>query len=161
MISENLKRMIELADKVFSVKDDPAQLNVTPEVMDKLKLLHPSCISDMDYGEGPVAWLLLIPTTKEIMQKFVSGQINENELFEETKPGMKFDAIYLCSALVLEEYRRKGIIKQLALESISNIRKDYPIKYLFSWPFSEEGRKTAENISELIRLNLINKKTKE
>jgi len=160
MINDNFRRLLELADKVFAVKDDPGQLNVTPEVMERLRTIHPSTISDMDYGDGPVAWLLLIPTTKEIMELFISRKISENQLFSMTVPGIKYEAIYLCSALVLEEYRRKGIIKNMALRSIKNIRKNNPIEYLFSWPFTDEGRVTAKNISELTGLPLINLNSK-
>jgi len=45
--------------------------------------------------------------------------------------------------MVLEEYRRKGITKQLALEAIEEIRKDHPLKVLFVWSFTEEGNLAA------------------
>ena len=55
-----------------------------------------------------------------------------------TPIGASYDAIYLCSALVLEEFRRKGIAKQLALKAIEDIRKDYPVKALFVWTFTRK-----------------------
>lgn len=154
MLSNNLERMIQLAEDVFAVKSDPDQLDVDQEVMARLKRIHPASVSEMDYGNGPVAWLILIPTTTDLMNRFLAEEISEKQLFELTPFDVKYDSIYLCSGLVLEEYRRKGIIKQLALLSIKDIQKDHPIKALFVWAFSKEGDLGAEAIANLIQLTL-------
>ena len=65
-----------------------------------------------------------------------------------------YETIYFCSGLVLEEYRRKGNIKKMALQAISEISKDHPVKALFSWSFTEEGDRAAEKIAELAQLPL-------
>jgi len=65
-----------------------------------------------------------------------------------------YEALYLCSALVLEEYRRKGIAKKLSLEAIEKIRRGHPLKCLFVWPFSKEGDSGSESISRLASLPL-------
>ncbi len=88
------------------------------------------------------------------MKRFLDHSINENELFELTSPGISYEAIYLCSALVLEEYRRKGITLKLTLKAIENIQKDHPIKSLFVWTFTKEGGLTAETIARLSSLPL-------
>jgi len=67
---------------------------------------------------------------------------------------VSYEAIYLCSALVLDEYRRKGITKQLALDAIEHIRKDHPLKAAFVWAFSPEGDLAAETIARLAKLPL-------
>ena len=139
MPSDNLKRLIQLAEEVFAVKTDPEQLDVTPEVMQRLQKMHPATVSEQNDGNCPVAWVLIIPTTRDLMQRFLKKEISEKQLFELTPLNITYDALYLCSALVLEEYRRKGIVKRLALQAIENIRKDHPIKSLFVWPFSHEG----------------------
>ncbi len=144
--------MIQLAEDVFNTKSDPDQLDVNEEVLKRLRLIHPATISEYDDGNGPVAWVLLLPTTQELMHRFLDKKISEKQLFELTKPGISYDAIYLCSALVLEEYRRKGIAKQLTLDAIKKIEKDHEIKALFVWPFTEEGGLAAaaiENITSL------------
>ena len=68
--------------------------------------------------------------------------------------GTCYEAVYLCSALVLEEHRRKGITKRLALQAIGNMRKDHPLKALFVWAFSPEGDLAAETIARLAELPL-------
>jgi GNAT superfamily N-acetyltransferase len=154
MAQSNIERLIQLADDVFAVRSDPNQLDINPEVMDKLRKIHPSTISGFDEGNGPVAWILLIPTTNELMQQFLAGKISEKELFELTPLNTSYEALYLCSALVLEEYRRKGIAKRLTLQAIENIRKDHPLKALFVWPFTREGELAAENLAETVNLPL-------
>ena len=158
MYSKNLQRMIQLADEVFAVKNDPSQLSVDEEVMERLQKIHPSTVSEFVDGDGPVAWILLIPTTQDLMNKFLECKITERELFELTPLDAKYEALYLCSALVLEEYRRKGIAKRLTLAAIDNIRKDHPLKSLFVWPFSDEGDLGAEKIAALASLPLYKRK---
>jgi hypothetical protein len=155
----NLERMIALAGQVFDTKNDPDQLDVTPEIIERLLKLHPYTISEKTDGDGPVAWVLVIPTTSEIMNRFLSGEITENELFELTEPGQMYDTLYLCSALVLEEYRRKGISRELTINAIEEIRKDHSLKALFVWPFSEEGDKAAEMVAKLVSLPLFKKES--
>lgn len=150
----NFERMIKLADEVFDVKDDPSQLDVNEDVIKKLKNIHPATVSQFDDDNGPVAWVLLIPTTNELMNSFLSEKISEKELFELTQPNQSYDSIYLCSAMVLEEYRRKGIARKLTINAIERIRKDHPIKAVFVWAFSKEGELAAENIAGLISLPL-------
>ena len=146
--------MIQLADEVFATKTDPNQLDVNEEVIERLRRLHPATISEFDDGNGPVAWVLLIPTTLDLMNQFLAGRISEKELFDLTPPDTTYEALYLCSALVLEEFRRKGIAKQLALNAIESIRKDHPLKALFVWPFSSEGDLASEALSRLSSLPL-------
>jgi hypothetical protein len=154
MSPNNFERMIQLAEDVFAVKNDPDQLDVNQEVIERLHKIHPSTVSEYDDGNGPVAWVLLIPTTLELMNRFLENKITEKELFELTPLNTKYEALYLCSALVLEEYRRKGIVKKLASDAIKIIRKDHPLKSLFVWAFSKEGDAGAETIAHLASLPL-------
>ncbi|HAH25947.1 MAG TPA: hypothetical protein DCL77_19675 [Prolixibacteraceae bacterium] len=150
----NFERMIQLADQVFAVKNDPSQLDVNQEVLERLHKIHPATVSEYNEGEGPIAWLLLIPTTLDLMNQFLQGQISEKELFNLTPLNIKYEALYLCSALVLEEYQHKGIIKQLSINAIEAIRKKHPLKAAFVWAFSPEGDKAAETIARLVHLPL-------
>jgi hypothetical protein len=154
MVPGNFERMIQLAEEVFAVKNDPDQLDVNEEVIARLQRIHPSSVSEYDDGNGPVAWILLIPTTQGLMNRFLEHTISEKELFDLTPLDTPYEALYLCSALVLEEYRRKGIAKLLALAAIENIQKDHPLKSIFVWPFSKEGNLASETLSSLTSLPL-------
>jgi GNAT superfamily N-acetyltransferase len=159
MAKSNLERLIQLADEVFDMKNDPQQLNVDQEVIRRLSSMHPSTLSEYVNGNGPVAWVLVIPTTTKLMNWFLEGEISERELFDLTPLDVSYEALYLCSALVLDEYRRKGITKRLVLSALETIRKDHPLKALFVWPFTEDGDRAAEAIAKLTGLPLYRRKT--
>jgi hypothetical protein len=151
----NYEKMLRLADDVFSVRSDPSQLNVTAGVIERLKLLHPATLSDFSTPDGPVVWILLIPTTGELMRRFLGREIDEPALLDLTPvPGI-YDALYLCSALVLPEYRRKGLALKVAAGAVEAVRRDHPIATLFYWGFSDEGRALAEALSKETGLPLL------
>jgi hypothetical protein len=148
------ERMIALADEVFATKNDPNQLDVNEGVLERLLGLHPASVSEFDDGNGPVAWILLIPTTLDLMEQFLARSISEKELFENTPVGVQYETLYLCSAMVLEEYRRQGIAKRLTLNAVDEIRKDHGLKAMFVWSFSKEGDLGAEELSLLTGIQL-------
>ena len=154
MALSNYERLIQLSDEVFSSRTDPDQLNVNENVMEHLQLIHPDTISEYDNGNGPVCWILCIPTTLDLMTQFINKKISERELYELTPLNTNYEAIYMCSALLLEEFRGKGIAQKLALQAIENIQIDHTIKALFFWAFSKEGVKLAEKVSGLVGLPL-------
>jgi len=148
------ERMLQLADEVFDARSDENQIQVDEDVLAHLTAIHPACVSSEEADDGPIAWVLLIPTTEKLMRQFLDGKISEQELYTLTPLHGKYDALYLCSAMVLPEYRRKGLAKKLVLKAVDAIRKDHPIKTLFVWTFSKEGLLGAEALSRLLKLPL-------
>jgi hypothetical protein len=157
MEKSNFERMLELAEMVFSSKNDPNQLDVNEEVMEQLQRIHPESISEYDNGHGPICWIIQIPTTRQLMEQFLANEISEKQLFELTPLDVPYQAVYLCSGMVLEEFRRKGIAKKLAFETLSKIRKSHPIEALFVWAFTQDGDITAESLAKLSGLPLFKK----
>lgn len=158
MAKSNIERMLDLVEEAFDTRNDPEQLDVNEQVLEKLHQIHPSTLSEFDDGKGPVVWVLLIPTTQVLMHQFLNGELTEQELFANTNIDTIYDSIYLCSALVLPEYRGKGIANKLAIEAIESIKKQYSIKSLFVWPFSKEGNGLARKIAQTVGLELFEKK---
>ena len=149
--------MLQLIDEVFATRNDPDQIQVTQKQLKKLGAIHSATLSEYANQEGPLIWILMIPTTTVIMTEFLSGKISEKGLLKKTKPGISYDCIYLCSATTLAEYRGKGKTKQVCLEAIERIMKDHPIKTLFVWPFSAEGRRLADSLANACGLKLLEK----
>ncbi len=156
-MSDNFNRMIQLVNSFFDSKNDPEQISVTEEERTRLHDIHPATMSEFANEDGPIVWILMVPTTHTIMERFIKGTITEKQLLQETQPGISYDAIYLCSASVLPEFRRKGLAKKVTIEGINNIRKDHPIKSLFYWPFSDEGKALANAIAKEVGLPLFEK----
>lgn len=157
MAESNFERMMQLINDVFDTKNDPDQLDVDETVIERLHLLHPATLSERCDDNGPIAWILVIPTTTVLMNKFLSAEITEQQLFDLTEIDDSYQAIYLCSATVLPEYRGKGIARQMTLDAIDAIRLQHPIDALFVWPFSKEGAALAETIAKLTNLPLLQK----
>lgn len=153
-MSDNFKRMIRLAEDFFSVKNDPSQLDVNQEVIEKLEGLHPDTLSEEVEGDGPVVWILLIPTSLDTMHQFLNQEITESQLLGRSKPGDVFEAVYLCSALVLPEFRRQGRAERVASEAIRSIRSQHPVNSLYVWAFSEDGERLAQRIADKAGLPL-------
>jgi ribosomal protein S18 acetylase RimI-like enzyme len=154
----NFDRMIALATEVFDMKNDPDQISVTQEDIDRLHALHPACMTEEATDDGPVAWVLIFPTTHELMERFLREGISERQLLSETALGGKFEAVYLCSALVLPEYRGKGVAKRLTVSAIRSMQKDHPIRELFVWPWSKEGEQSARSVARETGLTLLTRR---
>ncbi|HWY38000.1 MAG TPA: GNAT family N-acetyltransferase [Bacteroidia bacterium] len=150
--------MIRLAEDTFAVRNDPSQLDVDQDVIERLQKMHSSTLSEHKDENGPVVWILLIPTTNDLMNEFLQNKITEKELFDKTPIGIPYEALYLCSAMVLPEYRRKGIAKRLTVEAIKNIGKKHRLQNLFVWPFSKEGEILAEEIARLVSIKIFKRK---
>ncbi|HRO98804.1 MAG TPA: GNAT family N-acetyltransferase [Flavobacteriales bacterium] len=151
----NYERLLALADAVFAVRSDPAQLDVDEAVLDRLRRIHPASVQEKVTPEGPIAWLLFIPTTRALMDDFVHERITERELCERTPEGATYHAVYLCSGLVLPEHRRKGVARELGLRALEAIRRDHPIQALCVWTFSEAGRAGAKALAAEAGLPLL------
>jgi ribosomal protein S18 acetylase RimI-like enzyme len=155
MPESNLERLIQLATDVFAAKSDPEQLDVDEKIIERLKSLHPSTVSEYGDSKGPAAWVLVIPTTDDVMNQFIAKKITEKQLLDLTPLKTKYNALYLCSALTLPEYRGKGITKKLTLDAIESIRQTHPVKTLFVWPFTKQGEDLADAIARTLSLPLL------
>ena len=154
MPEDNLQRMISLAEEFFDVKNDPDQISVDEETRTRLLAIHPNTMTEVRNEDGPIVWVLVIPTTIDVMEQFLAKSINEQLILEMTSAGGRFDAIYLCSALVLPEHREKGMAKHAAVQAILEIQKQHAIKELFAWTFSPEGERLAVSIARELGLPL-------
>jgi hypothetical protein len=159
MAQENFQRMLQLIDTVFATRSDPNQLQVNQKAMKKLEKIHPATLSELADENGLGIWVLLIPTTKKVMEDFLNATISEKDILNNTQPGQQYECIYLCSATTLPEYRGKGETKKLCMQAITAICKDYPIQTLYVWPFTEAGENLAETIANHCGLSLLKVKS--
>ena len=150
----NHEHLLQLAEDAFAMRSDPAQLQVDEHVLEHLRQLHPATVCEATDAHGPIAWVLLIPTTLELMHAFLSGRITEQELVDRTPMAGPYQAVYLCSGLVLPEHQRKGLATRMTLEALDHMRKDHPIEAPFMWTFSEAGLASAKAIATAAGLPL-------
>ena len=151
----NNARMIALIDGFFATRNDPDQIQVTPKQLKKIEAIHESTLTELADENGPLIWILVIPTTNEIMNNFLLNKISEKGILDYTVPGEMYDAIYLCSATTLPEARGKGKTKALCLANIEKIKQQHSIENLFVWPFTREGEALAKSIANASSLKLL------
>ena len=156
-VKPNYNRMLALIDEVFATRNDPDQIQVTPKQMKKLQELHHNCLCERSDENGPLIWLLVIPTTSEIMNSFLSHQISEKQLLENTPSGVPYNALYLCSVTTLPEASGRGSTFELCMQTIDEIIKTHPLEFLFVWPFTKAGEALANKIANASGLKLLKK----
>lgn len=150
----NYQRLIALAEKTFNLKNDSSQLHIGYNEIKTLRSIHVHTVNEYTINNEPVAWLTIIPSNEELMRLFLDDKLNEKELYNYSIKLSDFNTLYLCSALVLEEYQKKGIISNMAVAAIQSLKTSYSIKALFAWPFTEAGKKAALSIANKVSLPL-------
>jgi hypothetical protein len=150
----NLIRLLNLVDEVFKNRNDSTQIAFSEEDMEKMQSLHAACLQEAANTDGPISWVSVFPTSLELMNQFVIGEINERELFDSTNEHTLQQAIYLCSAIVLPEFRRADIAFDLSVKAIHAMQQDGQIEAAFVWPFSHEGEALAQKVASSCGLPL-------
>jgi hypothetical protein len=159
MEKANYQRLLELADQLFNTKSDPEQLDVNEAVINTLHQISPVLVYEHQIDQEAVAWVTLIPSNEALTEAFINGGLTEKTYFEKSVELKQFDTIYLCSAIVLEEFRHQGIVSQQCKKAIELMRQNHPIKQLAAWPFTTEGLECANSIARQVGLPLILKST--
>ena len=157
----NYQRLLELADQLFNTKSDPEQLDVNEHVIETLQHIDPVLIYEHQFEQEAVAWITLIPSNKVLTEAFLQGVLTEKMYFEKSVALSTFDTIYLCSAIVLEAFRHKGIVSQHCKAAIEQMCLKHKIEQLAAWPFTTEGLNCAKAIAQKLELPLLLKSTKD
>ncbi len=141
------KRAIEIGEEIFATQSAPDQMQVSEENFEKLKALNPNTILYEVIDNEPVGWVVLVPTSTEIMDKFLSGVIGEQKILDLAEKQEHYPALYLCAAAVLPAYRRQGLAVRLLKEAVSRM----PLQdgyQMYAWPTSEEGKALLEKFQK-------------
>lgn len=151
---KNLLKTMQIAERFFGTQKDPEQMPINLASYDKIQKLSPySLICELKNDE-PVSWVVTVPTSKVIMNKFISKEINEKQLLEISNPQDKYDAIYLSAAFTLPDHRRQHLATKLFLEAISKIPHTDDVDY-FGWIYSKEGRKLGKTLEKKLMTKIL------
>jgi GNAT superfamily N-acetyltransferase len=149
------RKMDVIAEEIFGSEYSPDHIPITVESGEKLDTLTSHWIKyRLDEKGDPIAWAVVVPTTKELAQKFISKEITEKELFDLTTPQQKYSAVYLCAVVTIPEYRRKGLGWQLLKEAVEAVAKteDY---ILFVWPVGKGGLELSQKVASNLGRQLL------
>lgn len=152
-----LDKILNISEQFFGTVNDPEQIPITEGSNFKLHKLHPkSFIYKLENGE-PISWVVVVPTSKELMDKFLRSEISEKELLDMSEPQKEYGALYLCAAFTVPEYRRKGYAVEMFEEAVNSIPHTADAD-LFTWPVSPEGEKMIERLQLILKRNILVKK---
>ncbi|MBN2142091.1 hypothetical protein JW711_02055 [Candidatus Woesearchaeota archaeon] len=150
MDSTVLEQAMHQAEKYFKTAEDQDQIQVSMDSWKRIEALNPDALAYRLAHNGTLqGWALTIPTTRELMERFLAKQMSEKELLLQTKPQDSYDALYLAAAFVLPECRRQGMALELLKESIEKA-PTLPGAKLFAWGYSEEGKALAKKLGREI-----------
>lgn len=149
MFTQNqLKKILEIAEQFYGTFDDLEQIPINENSFNRLISIHEETIKlKTDNSNSPVSWIVVIPTSGETMNLFLDKKINERELFDRAVKEKSFEALYLCSAFTISEYRNKGYAKELLIESINKFAPDKSVE-LYVWIYSKEGANLINVLEE-------------
>lgn len=143
MDQNTLKQIFRLAEAVFGTTTDPDQIPPTPEYRAKVDRLHPeSTAYRVDDSGNVISFVFVVPTTKEIMERFLKGEITERAILDLTQPQATYSALYLCAVYVNPQHRRQGLATAMFREVLGKLPLSNDVT-LFFWPFTEEGEQLA------------------
>jgi hypothetical protein len=138
-----LNKIIAVDEKFFRTTNDSQQIPITKEALDKILQLHSKAFLYKLENNEPISWVVVVPTSKDLADKFLNDEISERELLDLSKPQPVYEAIYLCSATTMPEHRRKGYVMKMMKEVILAIPHTEDVK-LFAWAYSPEGKSLME-----------------
>ena len=104
----------------FATRNDTNQIQVTAAQLKKLQKLHPSTLTELADKNGPVIWVLVIPTTTSVMNEFLRGKISEKTMLQKTKVG---DLLPQLKTQALPSERKQQIMEMLETILISKFPK--------------------------------------
>lgn len=105
-------------------------------------------------GNNIIGWSLVLPASREAMERFLREEITEKELFLDTLKNRKFETLYIFVAIVMPEYRNKGWAKDLISYQIKYFQNEYSIKDFFAWTFSEEGKRLVSSLEKSLNVKI-------
>ena len=153
--TKDLEKMNVVAKELFHTEDDNTQ--ASPTMYNSLQIIGKekhNFISINDNTGQPIAWSVVVPTSFEVMDKFLNKKITEKELLEISSIDNKFEALYLMAVVVQPDYRKKGIAKFLFGTQIKYFKNKYDINHFYSWYLSEEGKKLGLSIEKDMNIKI-------
>lgn len=150
-------KMDSIAERVFGMANDPDQIPVSQETDDKLLKLHPKSFVFKEENGEPISWVVVVPTSIELANRFLGGEITEREMFALSEPQKEYGALYLCSAITVPEKQRRGYAVELFKEAIAGIPHVVDVK-IFAWPISEKGELLLQRLEKELAITIERKK---
>lgn len=112
----DINKVFDIADKEFGVGSNSNMYNPTEEEFYNIQKKYPFSFCIIKNNNNVVGYVILFPCSNKLMTDFLNKKINEHELVKEIDKNITLEnveCLYLMSAYIDKEYRRKGIITEI------------------------------------------------
>lgn len=150
-----------IAESYFMTHEDESQITVNSETASWIARNLPGSFNIIKDGNNVIGSTFVFITKEKHMSEFLTGGINERELFQRVREEYPFrpETVYICSAVVLPEYRRMGLALSALVKSVEKIVELYQFTpVLFYWAYSPEGQRLAEKLGDTMKLQVLKRK---
>lgn len=156
---EDLKRLRKMLEDYFHTEEDPEQMQIGKDTRSNwIKNKIPECARTIKWQDEVVGSTLVLPATLALMQDFISGRINEEQLAAQIETEniayANMQAIYICSLFVTTEHRGQHLTAKAVSQSIQDIMPKDKKLCLFYWAYSPAGKKIAEKVAVELGLEI-------
>jgi hypothetical protein len=144
---EDFFKMEKYALEEFGIPDENM---IPPDLENDLRVQSLEKRNFVCYKKNsiPIAWSLVLPTSKNIKDRFLKREINEKQLLGESIKNPSFESLYLFAAIVLPEYRMQGLAGNLMSYQIKYFQDKYKITDFFAWVFTIEGERLIKSLEK-------------
>ncbi len=146
----DFEEMTAIGEQIFKTEGDDTQSKASVENCLSISKIDKYCYLSVKDGDINIAWTIVLPTSKENMDKFLNKEITEAELSEYSKVNPCSECLYFMVAVTVPEYRGRGLATFLFEEQIKYFIGKYKINNFFGWIFSEEGKALAQKLKQKV-----------
>jgi ribosomal protein S18 acetylase RimI-like enzyme len=148
-----------LTEKYFNTSGDTEQLQINSDNKQWFRKNFPESLTVIKEDNKIIGLAFVFLSDDYSMQKFISGEMSENELTEYFKKNYSsqkkdFTNLYLCSVFIIPEYRGRGLGEQVLLAKIEEMSHNVNLRSLFYWAYSDVGEHISKNIAKKTTLLL-------
>jgi len=139
---ERLEDLLSFIEPFFETESDPAQIPATPESYQRLLALDSHTVAlRADVTGRIISYAAVLPTARDLMERFMRHEITEREMFDATNPQPIPETLYLMAVAVAPDFKGRGDVFGMMREMIDYFKQMNPNINLFVWEFSEEGKR--------------------
>ncbi|OGG55354.1 hypothetical protein A3D62_02270 [Candidatus Kaiserbacteria bacterium RIFCSPHIGHO2_02_FULL_49_11] len=152
---KELQNLLQFVEPFFQTESDPNQIPTTTEAYRKILSLDPHSVAlRADQSGRIVSYAAVLPTTNELMNKFLNHEITEREMFEATQLQAIPESLYLMAIAVAKDFKGKGDVFGMMRDIITHFKDRNQDLKLFVWEFSEEGKRFVSLLEKRYDLSI-------
>lgn len=146
--------MGKIAEELFGTEEDETQAKPSLENSKRLISIDTGNYVYIKEGEKIAGWSCVLPTSTLDRKRFMNGEINERQLFENSCDNPSFEALNLIAVIVLPEYRNKGLGSHMMEWQIKYFTEKCAMKDFYALVLTSEGARLMKKIERDLNIEI-------